>query len=72
MKLDNILYSEHKHVPLIDLDTLEFLEKNVGNTFPDLINDNRDLLLIHQGKLELIKELRILYDGQQERIRDNL
>ena len=71
MKLDNILYSEHKEVPLIDLDTLEFLERNVGNTFPDLINDNRDLLLVHQGKLELIKELRILYDNQQERIRDN-
>jgi hypothetical protein len=65
--IDNLIYTDKREVPEIDKTLIEFLEKHLSNEFPDILKGNRDELLVHQGKLEVVKALKFLYDEQNRR-----
>ena len=62
---DNIIYYVGDK-PLITKELIEFLKCNISNEFPNILHGNRDELLMHQGKLELISELEFLYNMSNE------
>lgn len=63
--VDNIIYLPIDKVPEIPLDLLTFLEEELPNRFPNLLDESKEQLLHYQGKLDLIAELRYLYEVQQ-------
>lgn len=65
--IDNLIYTDKREVPEINKTLIEFLEKHLSNEFPDILKGNRDELLVHQGKLEVVKALKFLYDEQNRR-----
>lgn len=65
---DSIIHSKPLSIPYLDRELIKFLEDNVSNRFPDILKVDRDSLLIHQGKLELIAELKLLLDNQELRL----
>ena len=60
-----LVYLPLGEVPEIPVELIEFLEKHIPNVFPNIIDDNRDALIHYQGKLDLIAELKYLYEVQQ-------
>jgi hypothetical protein len=46
----------------IDKTLVDFLTQSIEDKFPDIEYTNRDTLLIHKGKLELVKSITKLYE----------
>jgi hypothetical protein len=63
--VDNLIYLPNEEVPEIPIDLLTFLEKELPNRFPNVLEDTKEQLIHYQGKLDLIAELRYLHEVQQ-------
>lgn len=63
--VDKIVYLPLDSIPEIQLELVEFLEKELPNRFPNLLDGSNEQLIHYQGKLDLIAELRYLYEAQQ-------
>lgn len=61
---DNIIYLEPSKIPEIPLELLVFLEEQIPNRFPNLLEDDSKALIHYQGKLDLIAELRYMHELQ--------
>ena len=68
--VDNIIYLSSTDIPEIPKDLIDFLEEHIPNRFPNLLEDDKNALVHYQGKLDLIAELRYLFELQQSPIED--
>ena len=57
---DSLIHAKPSTIPLIEKDLIHFIENNLSDKFPDIKTSDRDALLIHQGKLELLAELKLV------------
>lgn len=65
--IDNLIYIDKREVPEIKSELIDFLNKCLSSEFPDILHVSRDELLVHQGKLEVIKALTYWHNEQQRR-----
>lgn len=63
--VDRLIYMDIREIPEIPSELLGFLEEQLPNRFPNLLEDEPKALIHYQGKLDLIAELRYLMEQQQ-------
>ena len=63
--MDRLLYIDNLERPLISEQLIEFLKKGIDMSYPDIASVPLNELLVHQGKIDLIRTLESIYNEQR-------